>query len=65
MTMPEKIFADQPSIFDGSDVWHSEPSIGRVEYIRADLVAARIDAAIQIAAKGAYEEGYQDGRCGE
>ena len=52
--MPEEIFADPPSIFDGSDVWHITPENGRVKYIRADLV----DAAME----GAYEEGYQDGR---
>ena len=52
--MPEEIFADPPSVFDGSDVWHSVPAVGRVKYIRADLV----DAAM----KGAYAEGYQDGR---
>ena len=54
MDMPEKIFADPPSTFDGSDVWHSENGKGRVEYIRADL--------FQEAMKNAYEEGYRDGR---
>jgi hypothetical protein len=56
--MPERIFADPPTTFDGSDVWHSEPSKGRTEYIRADAV----DKMIGEAAKGAYEEGYGDGR---
>ena len=54
MDMPDKIFADPPSTFDGSDVWHSENGKGRVEYIRADL--------FQGAMKNAYEEGYGDGR---
>jgi hypothetical protein len=58
MTMPDRIFADAPSIFDGSDVWHSEPSKGRTEYIRADAVRKMIEEAT----KGAYEEGYGDGR---
>ena len=58
MTMPERIFADAPSTFDGSDVWHSEAHTGRTEYVRADVVEKMIDAAI----KGAYEEGYNDGR---
>ena len=55
--MPERIFADAPTTFDGSDVWHSEPSKGRTEYIRADAVEKMIGEA----AKGAYEEGYGDG----
>jgi hypothetical protein len=54
MDMPDKIFADPPSIFDGSDVWHSNPGKDRVEYIRADL--------FQAACRNAYEEGYGDGR---
>ena len=54
MDMPDKIFADPPSTFDGSDVWQSENGKGRVEYIRADL--------FQEAMKNAYEEGYGDGR---
>ena len=57
MTMPERIFADAPSTFDGSDVWHSEAHTGRTEYVRADVVEKMIDAAI----KGAYEEGHGDG----
>ncbi len=52
--MPDEIFADPPSIFDGSDVWFSEPAKGRVRYIRADL--------FDEATRNAYEEGYQDGR---
>ena len=55
--MPERIFADAPTTFDGSDVWHSEPSKGRTEYIRADAVEKMISEAT----KGAYEEGYGDG----
>ena len=58
MTMPERIFADAPSTFDGSDVWHSEPSDGRTEYVRADVV----EKMLNVAMKGAYEEGYGDGR---
>lgn len=54
LAMPEEIFADPPSIFDGSDVWHSVPAAGRIKYIRADLV----DEAMKVA----YEEGYQQGR---
>jgi len=54
MDMPDKIFADPPSTFEGSDVWHSEVGKDRVEYIRADL--------FQAAMKNAYAEGYGDGR---
>lgn len=54
MEMPEEIFADPPSTFDGSDVWHSQAGAGRVKYIRADL--------LEVAMRGAYEEGYNDGR---
>jgi len=35
--MPERIFADPPEIFDGSDIWRSEPGGRAVEYVRADL----------------------------
>jgi hypothetical protein len=35
--MPERIFADPPDIFDGSDIWRSEPGGRAVEYVRADL----------------------------
>jgi hypothetical protein len=39
--IPERIWADPPETFDDSDVWRSEPGGKGVEYIRADIVAAR------------------------
>lgn len=48
MDMPEKIFADPPSTFDGSDVWHSENDKGRVEYIRSDLFQEAMKNADQM-----------------
>jgi len=41
---PERIWADAPSIFDGSDVWHSEPDECRTEYIRKDVSDAAVAA---------------------
>jgi len=38
--MPERIWADPPETFDGTDMWRSDPGGKGVEYIRADLVAA-------------------------
>jgi hypothetical protein len=43
---PERIWADPPQIFDGSDVWHSEPANERTEYIRADIAEAEKRAAV-------------------
>ncbi len=42
---PERIWADPAEIFDGMDVWRSEPGGKGVEYIRADRVSALVMAA--------------------
>ena len=36
MTAPKVIWADPPEIFDGMDVWRSEPGGKSFPYIRAD-----------------------------
>lgn len=41
---PERIWADPPQVFDGMDCWHSTPHESRTEYIRADKVAALVEA---------------------
>lgn len=35
--MPERILADPPEIFDGSDIWRTDPGGRATEYVRADL----------------------------
>ena len=37
MTAPDRIWAHEPTIFDGMDVWQTTPAEHTTEYIRADL----------------------------
>jgi hypothetical protein len=41
---PERIWADPPEIFDGMDIWRSDPGGKGAEYIRADLHRAEVEA---------------------
>lgn len=45
---PERIWADAPGIFDGTDLWHTSRETAEetaTEYVRADIFAAK-DAEI-------------------
>jgi hypothetical protein len=44
---PERIWADPPEIFDGMDIWRIDPGGKGVEYIRADLHRAEVEAAVK------------------
>ncbi len=43
MNAPDRIFAEEPDVFDGMGLWHSEGPYA--EYIRADLHAIALAAA--------------------
>ena len=43
MNAPDRIFAEEPDVFDGMGLWHSEGPYA--EYIRADLHDTAIAAA--------------------
>ena len=36
--MPERIWVEEPEIFDGMGFWQERQSAGLVQYVRADLV---------------------------
>lgn len=43
MNAPDRIFAEEPNVFDGMGLWHSEGPYA--EYIRADLHDTALAAA--------------------
>jgi hypothetical protein len=53
---PERIWADPPEIFDGMDIWRSDPGGKGVEYIRADLHRAEVEAAVKRALEAAAKQ---------
>jgi hypothetical protein len=62
--VPERIWADPPETFDGSDVWRSEPGGKGVECIRADIAAAReakLIEALRFYADGEWQDNYPGG----
>ena len=56
MTAPDEIWADPPEIFDGMDIWRSEPGGKGIHYVRRDPAVLAALPEVQALIRAAVEK---------